>query len=152
MFALSRILLVFFSVLSALLVFLFPGLLLFLLVVALCLPSFSLRVHCPGMLFASFCGPSSLVLTTPSLLPLPLIGLFLLHLLTCLLLFAQCSWACCFLGLFSYRSVFFSLHCGCLVFFLGVLSLSTCGMFSSPLLVVLVGVLGWLQVMSCHWL
>ena len=74
------------------------------------------RVRCPGMLFVSFCGPSSLVLATPSLLPLPLIGLFLLPLLTCLLLFAQYSWACCFLGLFSYRSVFFSLRCGRLVF------------------------------------
>ena len=92
----------FFSVLSALFVFLFPGLLLFLLVVALCLSLLVLpRVRCPIMLFASFSGPSSLVLTTPSLLPLPLIGLFLLPLLSCLLLFAQYSWACCFLGLFS---------------------------------------------------
>ena len=92
----------FFSVLSALFVFLFPGLLLFLLVAVLCLSPLVLTcVRCPRMLFASFCGPSSLVLTTPSLLPLPLVGLFLLPLLTCLLLFAQYSWACCFLGLFS---------------------------------------------------
>ena len=108
------------------------------------------RVRCPRLLFASFCGPSSLVLPTPGLLPLPLVGLFLLPLLNYLLLFTHYSWACCFLGLFSYRSVFFSLGCGRLVFFLGVFSLSTCGMFSSPLLVVLVGVLWWRQVLSGH--
>ena len=110
-FALSRNLLVsfqmccccfFLSVLSALLVFLFPRLLLLLLVAPLCLSPLILpRVRCPRLLFASFCGPSSLVLPTPSLLTLPLVGLFLLPLLTCLLLFMQYSWACCFLGLFS---------------------------------------------------
>ena len=45
----------FFSVLSALFVFLFPGLLLFLLVVALCLPSFSLTFavqECSSLLSA----------------------------------------------------------------------------------------------------
>ena len=91
---------IFLAVLSALFIFLFIGLFLFLLVAALCLPSFSPRVRCPRLLFASFCGPSSLVLHTPGLLPLPLVGLFLLPLLTCLLLFTQYSWACCFWGLF----------------------------------------------------
>ena len=142
----------FFSVLSALFVFLFPGLLLFLLVIALCLPSFSLAFAVQEFSSLLSAGRHLSCLLLPSLLPLPLIGLFLLPLLTCLLLFTQYSWACCFLGLFSYRSVFFSLHCGRLVFFLRVLSLSTCGMFSSPLLMVLVWVLWWRQVMSCHWL
>ena len=59
------------------------------------------HVCCPRLRFASLCGPSSLVLTPPSLLTLPLVGLFLFPLLTCLLLFTQCSWPCCFLGLFS---------------------------------------------------
>ena len=97
MFPLSWILLLtfqmsffFFSVLSAFFVFIFPGLLLFLSVVSLCFsPLVLTRIRCPRMLFASFCWTSSLVLPAHSLLPLPLIGLFLLPLLTCLLLFGR---------------------------------------------------------------
>ena len=157
---LSRILLVTFlmsfsSVLSALFVFVFPGLPLFLLVLALCLsPLVLLRALCPRMLSASFCGTSFLMPTLPPLWPLPLAGLLLLPpLLSCLLLFGRTVFG----WLLLLRPFLVTLHfllswllpLGLLPRFL---RLSTCGMFSSPLLMVLVWVLWWRQVMSFDWL